>query len=207
MGDQCLGVRVFFILSVKRISAVCEWRKKLEAAYPGDGGERYGYDNDRLQWLLFHHSRSFMQPQYVDHMKSLPRLLPPAAIVEPTKDDNTEAKKSQATKHDGYSALPKSAAASDNIRYFICKLIRYRIQINKRQNTEVVNTICRIKIGREIEENAVIMGLTDGGVIVLELQESEGKWGTSPPAKNGAGPSSITVGATSTNNLKGSNRL
>nr|GEX69778.1 proline-rich family protein [Tanacetum cinerariifolium] len=29
-------------------------------------------------------------PQYVDRMKSLPRLLPPAAIVEPTKDDNTE---------------------------------------------------------------------------------------------------------------------
>nr|GEW88023.1 hypothetical protein [Tanacetum cinerariifolium] len=57
---------------------------------PEDGGERYGYDNDRLQWLLFRHSRSFMQPQYVDRMKSLMRLLPPTAIVEPTKDDNTE---------------------------------------------------------------------------------------------------------------------
>ncbi|GKC59075.1 hypothetical protein Tco_1086673 [Tanacetum coccineum] len=32
-------------------------------------------------------------------------------------------------------------------------------------------------------------GLTDGGVIVLERQESEEKWGTSPPAKNGADPS------------------
>nr|GEU61309.1 hypothetical protein [Tanacetum cinerariifolium] len=53
--------------------------------------------------------------QYVDRMKSLSRLLPPAAIFEPTKDDITEAKKSQATKHDGYSALPISATVSDNI--------------------------------------------------------------------------------------------
>nr|GEV38661.1 putative beta-lactamase/transpeptidase-like protein [Tanacetum cinerariifolium] len=44
-------------------------------------------------------------PQYVDHKKSLSSTLPPAAIVEPTKDDNTKAKKSQATKHDGYSAI------------------------------------------------------------------------------------------------------
>ncbi|GKE02562.1 hypothetical protein Tco_1390545 [Tanacetum coccineum] len=40
--------------------------------------------------------------------------------------------------------------------------------------------------------------LTDGGVIVLKRQESKEKWGTSPSAKNGAGPSSITVGETST---------
>ncbi|GJZ52274.1 hypothetical protein Tco_0606789 [Tanacetum coccineum] len=79
-------------------------------------GCRYGYDNDRLQWLLFRYSRSFMQPQYVDREKSLPRPLPPAAIVEPTKDDNTKAKKSQATKHDGYSALSISAATSNSIR-------------------------------------------------------------------------------------------
>ncbi|GKB12764.1 hypothetical protein Tco_0846687 [Tanacetum coccineum] len=42
-----------------------------------------------------------------------------------------------------------------------------------------------------------IQRLTDGGVIVFERQESDRKWGTSPPAENGAGPSSITVGATS----------
>ncbi|GKC98374.1 topless-related protein 4-like protein isoform X1, partial [Tanacetum coccineum] len=44
----------------------------------------------------------------------------------------------------------------------------------------------------------VCKGLTDGGVIVFERQESDRKWGTSPPAENGAGPSSITAGATST---------
>ncbi|PWA42215.1 proline-rich family protein [Artemisia annua] len=30
------------------------------------------------------------QPQYVDRVKSLPKPLPPAAIVEPTKEDDTE---------------------------------------------------------------------------------------------------------------------
>ncbi|GJS29088.1 hypothetical protein Tco_0489708 [Tanacetum coccineum] len=40
--------------------------------------------------------------------------------------------------------------------------------------------------------------LTDGGVIVLERQESNEKWDTSPSAKNGVGLSSITVGETST---------
>nr|KAJ0202906.1 hypothetical protein LSAT_V11C500262900 [Lactuca sativa] len=46
------------------------------------------------------------------------------------------------------------------------------------------------------EANQFALGLTDGGVIVLEPQESEGKWGTSPPLENGAGPSSMTPGAT-----------
>ncbi|GJZ80790.1 hypothetical protein Tco_0645784 [Tanacetum coccineum] len=61
--------------------------------------------------------RWWRKPQYVDHMKSLPRLLPPAAIVEPTKDDNTE-------------------------------------------------------------------GLTDGGVIIFERQESQRKWGCDNFDKN-----------------------
>ncbi|CAN1786868.1 Topless-related protein 4 [Linum perenne] len=39
------------------------------------------------------------------------------------------------------------------------------------------------------EPNQFALGLTDGGVHVLEPLESEGKWGTSPPAENGAGPS------------------
>nr|GEV43541.1 reverse transcriptase domain-containing protein [Tanacetum cinerariifolium] len=34
------------------------------------------------------------QPQYVDHVKSLPKPLPPAAIVEPTKEDDTEMEES-----------------------------------------------------------------------------------------------------------------
>ncbi|KAC9488809.1 hypothetical protein E3N88_45745 [Mikania micrantha] len=49
------------------------------------------------------------------------------------------------------------------------------------------------------EANQFALGLTDGGVIVLEPLESEGKWGTSPPLENGAGPSSLTAGPTSTN--------
>ncbi|KAH9313101.1 hypothetical protein KI387_028136 [Taxus chinensis] len=36
------------------------------------------------------------------------------------------------------------------------------------------------------EPNQFSLGLTDGGVIVLEPSESEGKWGTGPPAENGA---------------------
>ncbi|MFS7895927.1 putative transcription factor WD40-like family [Helianthus anomalus] len=48
------------------------------------------------------------------------------------------------------------------------------------------------------EANQFALGLTDGGVIVLEPLESEGKWGTSPPLENGAGPSGLTAGATST---------
>ncbi|GLT27833.1 hypothetical protein SLA2020_028040 [Shorea laevis] len=39
------------------------------------------------------------------------------------------------------------------------------------------------------------LGLNDGGVCVVEPLELEGKWGTSPPVENGAGPSS-TSGAT-----------
>ncbi|GLU09671.1 hypothetical protein SLE2022_265180 [Rubroshorea leprosula] len=39
------------------------------------------------------------------------------------------------------------------------------------------------------------LGLTDGGVHILEPLETEGKWGTSPPVENGAGPST-TSGAT-----------
>ncbi|GKA56903.1 hypothetical protein Tco_0755975 [Tanacetum coccineum] len=79
------------------------------------------YDNNRLlQWFLFCYSRSSMQPQYVDRVKSLLRRLSPAATAEPTKDDNTKAKKSKATEHDGYSALPILAAASDKILTHNC---------------------------------------------------------------------------------------
>lgn len=45
------------------------------------------------------------------------------------------------------------------------------------------------------EPNQFALGLTDGGIHVLEPVESEGKWGTSPPVENGAGPS--TSGAAS----------
>ncbi|XAR66873.1 hypothetical protein NMG60_11013241 [Bertholletia excelsa] len=39
------------------------------------------------------------------------------------------------------------------------------------------------------EPNQFALGLTDGGVYVLEPLEAEGKWGTSPTLENGPGPS------------------
>ncbi|GJX48189.1 topless-related protein 4-like protein isoform X1 [Tanacetum coccineum] len=49
------------------------------------------------------------------------------------------------------------------------------------------------------EADQFALGLSDGGVCVLEPLESEGKWGTSPPLENGAGPSGTTPVAASTN--------
>ncbi|KAL2338400.1 hypothetical protein Fmac_012846 [Flemingia macrophylla] len=45
------------------------------------------------------------------------------------------------------------------------------------------------------EPNQFALGLTDGGVHVLEPLESEGKWGTAPPNENGAGPSTTSGAA------------
>ncbi|KAK4257416.1 hypothetical protein QN277_007009 [Acacia crassicarpa] len=45
------------------------------------------------------------------------------------------------------------------------------------------------------EPNQFALGLTDGGVYVLEPLESEGRWGSPPPTENGAGPSTAS-GAT-----------
>lgn len=45
------------------------------------------------------------------------------------------------------------------------------------------------------EPNQFALGLTDGGVHILEPLESEGKWGTSPPTENGAGPSTTSGAA------------
>ncbi|XP_022755149.1 topless-related protein 4-like [Durio zibethinus] len=43
--------------------------------------------------------------------------------------------------------------------------------------------------GHPSDPNQFALGLTDGGVYILEPLESEGKWGTTPPVENGAGPS------------------
>ncbi|KAL0354810.1 UNVERIFIED_CONTAM: Topless-related protein 4 [Sesamum radiatum] len=43
------------------------------------------------------------------------------------------------------------------------------------------------------EPHQFALGLTDGGVHVLEPLETEGKWGTVPPQENGAGPSMSPV--------------
>ncbi|KAK8697340.1 hypothetical protein V6N13_113492 [Hibiscus sabdariffa] len=40
------------------------------------------------------------------------------------------------------------------------------------------------------DPNQFALGLTDGGVHVIEPLESEGQWSSSPPVENGAGPSS-----------------
>lgn len=45
------------------------------------------------------------------------------------------------------------------------------------------------------EPNQFALGLADGGVHILEPLESEGKWGTSPPTENGAGPSTTSGAA------------
>ncbi|KAK3437325.1 hypothetical protein EUGRSUZ_C01846 [Eucalyptus grandis] len=42
------------------------------------------------------------------------------------------------------------------------------------------------------EPNKFALGLTDGSVYMLEPLGSKGKWGTPPPVKNGAGPSTTT---------------
>ncbi|XP_058226713.1 topless-related protein 4-like [Rhododendron vialii] len=49
------------------------------------------------------------------------------------------------------------------------------------------------------DPHQVALGLTDGGVHVLEPLEAEGRWGTTPPVENGAGPAgpSITPAAAS----------
>ncbi|GKV35880.1 hypothetical protein SLEP1_g44084 [Rubroshorea leprosula] len=44
------------------------------------------------------------------------------------------------------------------------------------------------------DPNQFALGLSDGGVHVLEPPESEGKWGISPPVENGAGPSISSAG-------------
>ena len=47
------------------------------------------------------------------------------------------------------------------------------------------------------EPNQFALGLTDGGVHVLEPPEAEGRWGTTPPLENGAGSSVAPVAASS----------
>ncbi|KAK9055103.1 hypothetical protein SSX86_026183 [Deinandra increscens subsp. villosa] len=46
------------------------------------------------------------------------------------------------------------------------------------------------------EPNQFALGLTDGGVCVIEPLESEGKWGSSPGAENGAGPTASAANTT-----------
>lgn len=44
------------------------------------------------------------------------------------------------------------------------------------------------------EPNQFALGLTDGGVCIIEPLESEGKWGGSPVVEGGVGPSAAAGG-------------
>jgi hypothetical protein len=55
-----------------------------------------------------------------------------------------------------------------------------------------INLYCRsqavypfVVAAHPLEPNQFALGLTDGSVKVIEPNESEGKWGTSPPMDNG----------------------
>lgn len=52
------------------------------------------------------------------------------------------------------------------------------------------------------EPNQFALGLSDGGVHVLEPLESEGKWGTGPPVENGLASNASTVLTTGTSGLE-----
>lgn len=47
------------------------------------------------------------------------------------------------------------------------------------------------------DPHQVALGLTDGGVHVLEPLETEGRWGGTPPVENGVGPSITPAAASS----------
>lgn len=56
----------------------------------------------------------------------------------------------------------------------------------------------RVVAAHPHEPNQFAVGVTNGGVVVLEPLELEGKWGVAPPTESGLAPISISVHATST---------
>ncbi|GKA42208.1 zinc finger, CCHC-type containing protein [Tanacetum coccineum] len=70
-----------------------------------------------------------------------------------------------------------------------------RSYMRKKMRKQVLKVLCVEDVGvftgrvSGAMHASVVKGLIDGGVNVFEQQESEGKWSTSPPAENGAGPS------------------
>ncbi|GJZ91947.1 60S ribosomal protein L32-1 [Tanacetum coccineum] len=70
--DDSSGVVVAGEMEVEMM-VVARWRGAVDLAEAAGGG-----------------GGAWRRPQYVDLAKSLPSPLPPAAIIEPTKDDNTE---------------------------------------------------------------------------------------------------------------------
>jgi len=71
--------------------------------------------------------------------------------------------------------------------------LRCRIAASAYLPHNVVSTVYPLVVAAHPSEpNQFSLGLSDGGVVVFEPVESEGKWGTGPPVENGAA-SSVTI--------------
>ncbi|PON89861.1 Topless-related protein [Trema orientale] len=89
------------------------------------------------------------------------------------------------------------------IRIFTASTLQLRCQINPTAYlpTSVSASTAvspRVVAAHPQEANQFAVGLSDGGVVVLEPLELEGKWGVAPPTENGVGPSSSCAHATTT---------
>ncbi|XP_019056179.1 PREDICTED: topless-related protein 1-like isoform X2 [Nelumbo nucifera] len=101
--------------------------------------------------------------------------------------------------HATYSSDSQSIYTSfedGSVGVFTATTLRLRCRINPTAylpSNPSVRVYPLVIAAHPSEPNQFAVGLTDGGVYVLEPLESEGKWGTSPPPENGSGPS-ITSG-------------
>ncbi|XP_062098060.1 topless-related protein 1-like [Humulus lupulus] len=72
------------------------------------------------------------------------------------------------------------------IRIFTASTLQLQCQINPTAYLPANVTIRpRVLVAHPLEMNQFAVGLSDGGVIVLEPLESEGRWGVVPPTENG----------------------
>ncbi|KAL9668435.1 hypothetical protein QQ045_002816 [Rhodiola kirilowii] len=96
--------------------------------------------------------------------------------------------------HATYSCDSKSIYASfedGTVNVLTASTLRLRCGINPNSYLPSTPKVYPVVIAAHPSEpNQFALGLTDGGVLVLEPNESEGQWGTAPPIENGAGPSS-----------------
>ncbi|KAL4179676.1 hypothetical protein AMTRI_Chr13g88480 [Amborella trichopoda] len=90
------------------------------------------------------------------------------------------------------SQLIYTSFVDGSVGVFSAATLRLRCRINPTAYLPAnlsSNTYPLVIAAHPSEPNQFALGLTDGGVHVLEPLESEGKWGTVPPAENGPGPS------------------
>ncbi|CAH9098684.1 unnamed protein product [Cuscuta europaea] len=75
--------------------------------------------------------------------------------------------------------------------------LRWRCRIYPASYLPLANPSARVHplvvAAHPSDPNQFALGLSDGGVVVLEPPESEGKWGTLPPTENGVGPTSVSA--------------